>query len=648
MAVFIVLMSVTQLIIRTDMNEIITNGAEIKQRIISEINTSTQCIYLAMAWFTDRDIANAIINANSRNVTVDIVLSSNASNETVKLMLKGANVSVHAFDTGDERGMMHHKFCLIDNRITINGSYNYSYNASNNNVENIQVSDDINTYRQFYSEFDRIRYNIDHHIDVNTMMPIKNDPSNNEHPKNIIDSFSQQLHDLVYLTTQINTEEFKKKGYETSKDCQGNLEIFKAEYQNIKEQIRSHATDDSLSNKKNILIANISRVLESTKADLDVEKLNKISMATKDNELESRQINDKISTIKQSRLLLELGNQQTGEKGLLQINKEIEKNKQERKNLEQSFVVKKFWSLGTILTTILLFIFGFYLSIFFASALYKMLFEGNIYANAFKAGIELGPPKLVDANAIIKIFKQQGLFFGFIAIIFFLFPILLSNIKLFGSKNKFVNGLLFWIGLAIFDITVAGMIAINTDKISSLLIGKESKMQLWEVIKHGEFWMIFMFGMVPLIIVHYLIENVTNAYKLSKREIVDAEKNNQIQILDEETIDLISHKELINAKIKDFDVEVSTKANSILNLETQINNFKNQIENSYTELSAQIKTIFDDFNTKIISGKIFTEVILESVISAYKSGFIEHLPQYYATGEVATRVREIEQIIKEK
>lgn len=47
------------------MNDIITNGTEIKQRIISEIEKANQNIFVAMAWFTDRDIANAIINAKS-------------------------------------------------------------------------------------------------------------------------------------------------------------------------------------------------------------------------------------------------------------------------------------------------------------------------------------------------------------------------------------------------------------------------------------------------------------------------------------------------------------------------------------------------------------------------------------------------------
>ena len=167
------------------MNDIITKGTEIKRRIISEINNSRQCVYLAMAWFTDKDIANAIIVAKNRNVIVDIILSSNIQNETVKQMFRDANINVHAFDTGDARGMMHHKFCLIDNTLSINGSYNYSYNANNNNVENIHVSDDFAIYGQLLAEFERLKYNIEHNIDVNTINLIHS----NHNPQILLNCF---------------------------------------------------------------------------------------------------------------------------------------------------------------------------------------------------------------------------------------------------------------------------------------------------------------------------------------------------------------------------------------------------------------------------------------------------------------------------
>ena len=258
-----------------NMTDFITNGTEIKQRIISEITNAKQCIYVAMAYFTDRDIALALVEAKNRNVTVDIILSSNAQNETVKLILKGANISVHAFETGDSRGIMHHKFCLIDNNISINGSYNYSINASTNNVENITVSDDITAYSQMQSEFERLKYKIDNRIAVNETTTIPEVKVPEMQPINIIDTFSKRLHDLVYSAAQIDTAKYRQQGYDNSKESEGNLDIFRTEYDNIKERIRTYATEEGLGNMKNILTSNVSIAYENTKTNLEIEKQEK-------------------------------------------------------------------------------------------------------------------------------------------------------------------------------------------------------------------------------------------------------------------------------------------------------------------------------------------------------------------------------------
>lgn len=628
-----------------NMNDIITNGTEIKRRIIFEINSARHCIYVAMAWFTDRDIAAAIIEAKNRNVTVDIILSSNAQNEIVKLMLRGANINVHAFETGDARGIMHHKFCLIDNKISINGSYNYSYNASNNNVENIHVSDDSATYSQLLAEFERLKYNIDNNIGVNEITPIPEPKIQQVQQINIVDTFSQQLHSLIYSAAQIDTEKYKDNGYNDSKERRGNIEIFRIEYSRIKERIKTYATDEGLGSMKNVLASNISIAFESTKTNLETERLEKINVEKRNNELQRRQATDKISSLKQEKSLLESGNQNTGEKGLFQVNKEIEKNRLERKTLEQSFIVKKFWTPGTIFVIAGLVVFVFYLSVFFASAVYKVFFEGNVIRASLEAGINPGLPQLVDANAIIKIFRQQGPLFGLVAALFFLIPILLSNLKILGSQNKWVNNVLFWVGLLIFDILVSTMVALNTDEIKNLLVGRESTLQIWEVIERGEFWLIFVFGMFPLILTHYLIDYIYNAYRKSRREIVDAEKNRKIRFLDEEMIELNAEKESLTNKVNEKEDAISQHNSMIANLEMEMNKLQNQIDNRYTEFQKQIRAIFDDYRSRITSGRIFTDVILDSVIAAYKSGFIAFLPEFYAEEEVARRVREIEHAI---
>jgi hypothetical protein len=626
------------------MNEIITQGTEIKQRIISELNNSKKSIYLAMAWFTDRDIAAAIIEAKNRYVNVEIILSSNVQNDTVKQMLVDAGAKVHAFATGDERGIMHHKFCLIDSNITINGSYNYSYNASNNNVENIHVSDDYVIYKQLLSEFERLKYNIDHNIAVSTVNKLQD--NNQKLPKvSLVESFHQQLQNLINSSTQIDIEDYKKRGYEKSKENSGNIEIFKSEYNNISEQIRIYAADDSLSSIKDILSSNINTAFEAKKNELTVSKNMSLEAMNNGNNLEKKHLTDKITEIKEVKKIYESGNPNTDEKGVLQINKEIEKNKLERKAIEQTLVVKKFGTVGTIACIIFLVICVFYLSIFFASALYKVFFEGNIYQAALENGINPGLPQIVDANAIIKIFKNEGALFGIISALIFLFPLALTNLKILGSKNKLTNTLSFLAGLFVFDILVSGMVALNTDKIESLLQGQEPSMAFWEVIKEGEFYLIFVFGMLPLFITHFLIDYVANAYSESSADLVDGEKSRKLQILDQEIIELNFSKDFLTSQIVEKEELIKENNEKILKLEKDINDFKNETESTYANLHNQIANVFNDFNSKILSGKIFKDEILTGVISAYKAGFIDYLPEYYADNEVSNRVREIEQII---
>lgn len=210
------------------------------------------------------------------------------------------------------------------------------------------------------------------------------------------------MHDLVYSAAQIDTEKYRQQGYDNSKESHGSLDIFRTEYDNIKERIRTYATDEGLGNMKNILTSNVSIAYESTKTNLETEKQEKISIEKRNSDLEKRQITDKIDTLKQEKSILESGNQNSGEKGLLQVNKEIEKNKLERRTLEQSFVVKKFWTFGTICVTIGLAIFAFYLSIFFASAVYKVFFEGNVIRASLEAGINQGFRNLLMQMQLLK------------------------------------------------------------------------------------------------------------------------------------------------------------------------------------------------------------------------------------------------------
>ena len=51
---------------------------------------------------------------------------------------------------------MHHKLMIIDDRIVITGSYNFTSRAENDNDENLIIIDDPVLAQQYIAEFDRV------------------------------------------------------------------------------------------------------------------------------------------------------------------------------------------------------------------------------------------------------------------------------------------------------------------------------------------------------------------------------------------------------------------------------------------------------------------------------------------------------------
>lgn len=475
--------------------------------------------------------------------------------------------------------------------------------------------------------------------------PVKIIPSSTIQPINMADSFSKHLSNLIYTIADIDTENYKTQGYQNSRESAGSIEIFRANYDAIIGQIKVFATDDTLSGKKNVIVGNINAAFESKKSEIETNKQNALNTVKSENDIELRQINSRISEIKLQESTLESGNERIGEKGLLQINNDIAKNKLERDALEFSFVTKKFWTAGTISMIIILVVFTSLLSIFFSSAIYKVLFEENAIRNLLQSGVTPKLPTIVDANAIVKIFRDGGILYVIIASFFFLVPMLFSNLELIGSKNKWANTIGFWVGILVFDIVVAIIVTRNTDKIENLLIGREPQLKIWDVATQEEFWLIFAFGMLPLIITHFIIKSIVDNYRNSKREIVDGEKNQQIEILSKTLLDLNSKKEYLTGKINEKEDELRQKSDELNLLETTLNKKQNEIERSFSELLKNINEIYNDCITKVTTGRIFTDEILKNISNAYKSGYIRYLPELYADTEVANRVAQIEKII---
>ncbi len=127
----------------------------IQKRILEEINNSNKDIIIAVAWFTQHDLFNAIINALDRGVNVSLILIKDIINcgdyglDFSLYLQKGGKLCF----VNSRNILMHNKFCIFDGSILITGSYNWTYSAESRNAENIIITDEENVCEDYTKYF---------------------------------------------------------------------------------------------------------------------------------------------------------------------------------------------------------------------------------------------------------------------------------------------------------------------------------------------------------------------------------------------------------------------------------------------------------------------------------------------------------------
>lgn len=132
--------------------------SQIRSKIIPYLDQAKEEVVIAMAWFTSAELFNALISCLKRNVKVELVLLDNAINymyyapDFNELINAGGVLRI----ADSSVGFMHHKFCVIDDKIAITGSYNWTYYAETRNIENIVITDNPDIVNRFSTEFNRL------------------------------------------------------------------------------------------------------------------------------------------------------------------------------------------------------------------------------------------------------------------------------------------------------------------------------------------------------------------------------------------------------------------------------------------------------------------------------------------------------------
>lgn len=127
----------------------------IKTRILFDLSKAEKEINIAVAWFTHEDFFNLLIEKLSKGVLVTVVIINDPINNREgglnwqDFINAGGNLHFSNYPK-----IMHHKFCIIDNQLIYNGSFNWTYYADKVNRENVvRFENNTGLIENFNAEF---------------------------------------------------------------------------------------------------------------------------------------------------------------------------------------------------------------------------------------------------------------------------------------------------------------------------------------------------------------------------------------------------------------------------------------------------------------------------------------------------------------
>lgn len=122
--------------------------------LLNELENAQAIIFVCVAWFTNPVLKQKLVEKLHAGCDVRVIINNDGINNKHSVDLTEIpNKKVR----GERKGIMHKKYCVIDNNVVIEGSYNWTTNAEHRNEEEFTIHrNDVNLASQFTRDFNSI------------------------------------------------------------------------------------------------------------------------------------------------------------------------------------------------------------------------------------------------------------------------------------------------------------------------------------------------------------------------------------------------------------------------------------------------------------------------------------------------------------
>ncbi len=126
----------------------------IEQQILDVLENAQAMIDVCVAWFTNKTLRDKLLAMQAKGIRVRVIIYDDGINARNGVDLTGID---YKFVKASRSGIMHKKYCVVDNSIVISGSYNWTTKAEHRNDEDITIEkNDIKLASSFTRDFNKM------------------------------------------------------------------------------------------------------------------------------------------------------------------------------------------------------------------------------------------------------------------------------------------------------------------------------------------------------------------------------------------------------------------------------------------------------------------------------------------------------------
>lgn len=409
---------------------------------------------------------------------VDLIIADNAENQKLDfeaLANTGASV-LRIKNVG--YGIMHQKFCVIDRKIAMHGTYNWTNNAKNNNHESIIITDHQGTIESLVTTFFDIKQRAIAILEGKEVEAVDNTDSKfpenylpaklNGNAKQEKDSGEEYIKVLDAMiaaeTSSFDRRALKQEGYDRARATNGDSQVLSTALDSVYSIFVNDI--DVAEEKKKRLITKVEELQLTTLTGFQ-DAMN-LQLLTLENEI----------AVTESTLKLKISNLKTSEdldqkeiEGIKQITilgnaSKISSLRDEINKREKEFIkptIKLYEMIPVCIFGLGLIV---YLFLFYSSAAYILLFAEGDALEARMNGAIVNPPEVFSPYALSFVL-DKGMSAVVYVFLFFIIPLALASIKLF-TDNRYLQYGMTLLAVVVVDFFIALKVAFAINGIDYL------------------------------------------------------------------------------------------------------------------------------------------------------------------------------------